>query len=223
MEPGVLMTADYMNSDVSVNDSLALLLGKNLWLHRREGFNALQELERAFADRCEDLELAQTQSPEDEDLIHRRIEAVEIAEALLDRAGELHTKLTGEIAKFRNKHATKIVITVESPDGRSYDEVMFSRQSLLDWAASANIKVGAAPHPTRRHSTRLLELLDELIAEFWEDHDPKRPPMNEAIRKHVQVKYGAWTKEELEEYGECDIPDLSDTVMKAMCTMMRPR
>ena len=104
-----------------------------------------------------------------------------------------------------------------------YDLVRISRQSLYDWADDAKIIVGTAhPPPTRKHTTPLLELLDELIGEFWEGPREGPLPTKDMIIAHVKEKYGDWTTKKDNGESGCDIPGLSGKVMDSMITMMRP-
>ena len=215
------MTAYYQKNDISLNDALALLLGHSLWVFRREEFDVFDELERNLADFALALEDARTSG--DEEAIQLCTAAAKEANEEIDRAEELYTKLCGEIAKIRNDQPSVIVMVEDDPDGRGYDLVLISRQSLLDWADSVEIKVGAAhPLPVRTHTTPLLDLLDELVREFWEDYEGRPLPRKYDIEAHVKKRYGDWTKKTAKGQSECDIPDLSSKVLDSMITMMRP-
>ena len=215
------MTADYQNNDISLNDALALLLGHSLWQFRRERVDLVDELEQNLAD-CA-LALEEARKAGDDEAIEKCSSAANEASQEFERAGDLYTKLCGEIAKIRNDKPSYIVMVEDDPDGRGYDLVLISRQSLLEWADNAKIKVGAAhPPPTRKHTTPLLDLLDELIQEFWEDFDKGNPPKNEAIEKHVIKKYGDFKKRSKTGQSECAVPGLTTNVIKSMYTIMRP-
>ena len=127
------MTADYHKNDVSLNEALALLLhGPNgLWQFRREEVDILEELERNLACCALDLEEAKA-AQQDKKAEQYQIEAAEAA-AEFDRAGELYTRLCGEVAKIRNGKQSAIEITRDDPDKHGYDLVLISRQSLLDF------------------------------------------------------------------------------------------
>ena len=215
------MTADYYRNDITPNDTLARLLGLNLWEFRTERIDLLSELDRSLGYCATELEEAQKDG--DEDAIKRCTIAVEEASQEFEHAGELYTKLVGEIAKARQGKPTLIVIVKDEPDDTNYDLVRISRQSLLDWIDGAKIKVGAAhPPPTRKHTTPLLDLLDELIGEVWEEYDGGTLPKKDAIIADVKKKYGDWTVKKDNGESECRIPDLSGKVMDSIITMMRP-
>lgn len=215
------MTADYQNNDISLNDALALLLGHGLWGFRREKVDLVDELERDLAD-C-DLALDESRKSDDEEVTQRCTAAAHEASEEFQRAGKLYTKLCGEIAKIRKDKPSDIVMVDDDPGGKSYDLVLISRQSLIEWADIANIKVGSAhPPPTRKHTTPLLDLMDELIREFWENHDKGNPPKNEQIDAYVRNKYGEWKTEARNGQSECKIPELTENVIKTMRTIMRP-
>jgi hypothetical protein len=215
------MTDDYRLNDISLNEALAILLGKSLWRIRHENYDFLSELEKSLADAVYALEAAQESG--DPDKIHACEQAVDQADRAYENAGELYTKLAGEIAKARKLKPTLIWIVLDDNE-RSYDTVRISRQSLLDWASEAKIKIVgiAPPPPTRTHTTPLLALLDELIQEFWEGYDEDKPPKNEAIKKFVEITYGDWKKTANSGPSHCTVTGASDTVIDAMCTMMRP-
>jgi hypothetical protein len=215
------MSFDYYKNDLSVNDALALLLGMNLRQLRRGRVELLEELERDLADCC--TALAEAKETGDEAAIEDISTAVEEAGRDFKYGGELHTKLVGEIAKARKDKPTPIVITHDDPEDKDYDFVSLARQSVLDWADHAKIKVGLTPPPpTRKHTTPLLDLLDELIQEFWEDYEIGRLPTKEAIKTHVKRKCGVGDGDPPSADGPYGFPDLSNTVIEAMITMMRP-
>ena len=215
------MTADYYNNDISLNDTLALMLGYNLWEFRREKVDLLDHLERNLADCCHVLDEAK--SAENDEAIEKCTLAAQEASQELKRAGDLYTKLCGEIAKVRQGKPSSLLIVEDDSEGTGYDLVRIARQSLHDWASQAEIKVGpGAPPPTRKHTTPLLELLDELIGEFWEEHELGRLPTQDIIKAYVRDKYGEWVASRRNNQEECIIPDLSDKVIESMITIMRP-
>ncbi|MCP5205229.1 MAG: hypothetical protein H6992_13825 [Pseudomonadales bacterium] len=215
------MTADYLKNDISLNEALALLLGHNLWLFRKERADLLEELERDLADCAGALKDAERAGNQDE-LEVAREEAAQ-AKNEIEQAGVLYTKLTGEVAKSRDEQPTVLVVVKDDPALDGYDQVRISRQSLFDWAKQERIKVGSShPLPTRSHTTPLLELLDELIAEFWEDHDEGHLPENRQIEQYVRDKYGDWRVAARASTDQCRIPGVSAKVIEAICTIMRP-
>jgi hypothetical protein len=208
------VTADYYKNDISLNDARALLLGHGLWLFRRERVDLLEEYERDLADCSEALDDAKSSG--NEEAIEKCSLAAQEASLEFERAGDLYTKLCGEIAKIRKDKPSDIVMVEDDPEGKGYDLVLISRQSLYDWAKSAKIDIGSAhPPPTRTHTTPLLDLLDELIREFWEGYDGGTQPKNEVIYTSIKKKYGDYTKD------ECSIPGATENTIKTMCTIMR--
>lgn len=219
--PDADMTADYQKNDLSLNDALALLLGHSLWGFRKERVDLVNELEQSLAD-CA-LALEEARKSGDDEAIEKWTAAANEASQEFERAGDLYTKLCGEIAKARKDKLTFIEIVEDDPDGRGYDLVVISRQSLLDWAEHAKINIGSAhPPPTRTHTTPLLDLLDELIQEFWETYEIGRLPTKEAIKTFVKRRYGIEDGDPPSADGPYGFPDLSDKVMASMITMMRP-
>lgn len=61
-------------------------------------------------------------------------------------------------------------------------------------------------YPIRSHKSQLLTIMDEAIAELWENHDPKNPPTTDLVK--------AWFKEK----GY----DRSNIEMEAIDKIMRP-
>lgn len=217
------MTADYQKNDISLNDALALLLGYSLWEFRREKVDLIDELEQSLAHLAWALEDAK-QSGDETALTHWTAAASEAAQEF-KCAGDLYTKLCGEIAKIRSGKPSDIVVVDDDPKGCGYDLVIISRQSLLDWAGNANINVGPAhPPPTRGHTTPLLDLLDELIREFWEgcEYERGRLPTKDMIKAYVREKYADGDATPTAAQSTYGIPDLSDKVLDSMITMMRP-
>jgi hypothetical protein len=209
------MTTDYHDNDISLNDALSLLLGYDLRIMRTSG---LDILDSNYEDYCADIDdLEQARKSRDLVALEHFTLEVEKSGHEFERAGKLYTKLIGEIAKIRLGKESLIVMIYDAPSMTDYSSVIISRQSLYDWAEDANIKVGsAAPPPTRKHTTPLLNLLDELIQEFWEGYDGGVPPKNEVIKTYISKKYGDWNGE------GCTIPGASDPTIKAICTIMRP-
>jgi hypothetical protein len=215
------MNLDYYKNDLSVNDALALLLGMNLRQLRRGRVELLEELERDLADCC--TALAEAKETGDEVAIKDISMAVEEAGRDFKYAGELHTRLVGEVAKARKDKPTPIVIAHDDPEDKDYDFVILARQSVLDWADIAKIKVGSAPPPpTRKHTTPLLDFLDELIQEFWEDYEIGSLPSTLFIKARVKEKCGVRDGDPPSADGPYGFPDLSDKVLESMITMMRP-
>lgn len=65
-----------------------------------------------------------------------------------------------------------------------------TRQALQDWATAKGIKpVFLFPEcispkscgSQRKHATEYLEIMEEAIQEFWENHEPTRPPKKELV------------------------------------------
>lgn len=65
-----------------------------------------------------------------------------------------------------------------------------TRQALRDWATAKNVKPAflfpecIAPKLwglQRKHTTEYLEIMEEAIQEFWEKHDPNRPPKKNEV------------------------------------------
>jgi hypothetical protein len=216
------MIIEYYKNDLLVTEALALLFGLNLRQFRRNEGDLLDILKSDVWDCRQNLKMA-TQIGDTE-----AITAITLAqqEAIqeVERIGELRIKLVGEIDKARMDKPTLILIVKDDlPGDNEHDFVRISKQSLYDWAEHAKIKVGSAPPPpTRKHTTPLLELLDELIGEFWEGYDGGPLPSGTLITAWVKEKYGHTEGDTPKAKGTYGFPDLSNTVMKAMVTMMRP-
>jgi hypothetical protein len=216
------MIIEYYKNDLLVKDALALLLGLNLRQFRRNEIDLLDILKGDVWDCRADLEKAREAG--DAAAIKNITLAEQEAIQEVERIGALRIKLVGEIDKARKDKPTLILIVKDDIPGDSeHDFVRISKQSLYDWAEHAKIKVGSAPPPpTRQHTTPMLELLDELIIEFWENYDGGRTPKKETIMTYVGKKHGDWKTMRGNTQRECDIENLSDTVINAMITMMRP-
>jgi hypothetical protein len=210
------MIIEYYKNDLLVTEALALLFGLNLRQFRRNEGDLLDILKSDVWECRENLKVA-TQICDTE-----AITAITLAqqEAIqeVERIGELRIKLVGEIDKARKDKPTLILIVKDDlPGDNEHDFVRISKQSLYDWAEHAKIKVGSAPPPpTRKHTTPLLELQDELIREFWEGYDGGSPPINELFFAYIRTEYGDWNT------GECSIPGASDIIFEKMCAIMRP-
>lgn len=72
------------------------------------------------------------------------------------------------------------------------------------------------------HTTPLINLIDELIAKFWVNHDPDKPPTKSLIRQHIVTNYGDWKRSSVKHPRGCTIPGLSSTTFNAICSIMRP-
>ncbi len=90
--------------------------------------------------------------------------------------------------------------------------------SLLEWGESIGLEIaGWKFHPRwrrkgdRRFSTPYLEIIDEVIREFYEEggkyYDPNKPPKNEEIEYFI---------------GERE-PNLSPSVLGSICTILKPK
>lgn len=217
------MIIEYYKNDLLVKDALALLFGLNLRQFRRNEIDLLDILKGDVWDCREDLKKAREAS--DEEAIKNITLAEQEAIQEVERIGALRIKLVGEIDKARMDKPTLILIVKDDIPGDSeHDFVRISKQSLYDWAEHSKIKVGSAPPPppTRKHTTPMLELLDELTGVFWEEYELGRLPSHAAIKAYVREKYGDWKTVRGNTQRECDIENLSDTVINAMITMMRP-
>jgi hypothetical protein len=141
------MLFDYYKNDLSVNDALALLLGLDFRQFRRQEIDILDVLKGEVFDCHADLEKAREAG---DAVAIKDISLVEQeANQKLQRAGNLRTKLVGEIDKARKDKPTLILIVKDETWGDiEHDFVRISKQSLYDWAEHAKIKVGSAPPPT---------------------------------------------------------------------------
>ena len=142
-------------------------------------------------------------------------------EAALRKAIDLNHELRVEASVLRennNKCGSDLKLTNGSLSHDTAPE--FLLYSVYDWALDQHgIEVqewarpgSFRPRRERKHSTTLLNILDEAIAEFWEDYDPNQPSPNIAVTAWLREKFPA----------EVDSNLLSSKVIEAMCKIMKP-
>jgi hypothetical protein len=63
--------------------------------------------------------------------------------------------------------------------------------------------------PEMKHRSELIDVMNAAISEFWENHNPENPPKNSDIEE--------WILENFKDNGL-----VNQSIVKAMCTIMRP-
>lgn len=129
------MSTNHYDSDLSVNDCLAILLGLDFEHIRNGGHSSLlDEIEKDLSNKIYQNEQA-IESGEISRVkgMENRVNAA--AERYAD-ALRFHTRIVGEVAKARNGLSSELIITRDStPPSKDYSSVFLSRQSFIDWCA----------------------------------------------------------------------------------------
>ena len=128
------MNSNHYDSDLSVNDCLAALLGLN-FQHIRKGHHdcLLDEIEENLSHAVDALDRGlPPQSLEDLDALTKRADRLSNRYA---QAITYHTRIVGEVARHRAKQSADLVVTQDKDheSGRCH-QVRISRQSFIDWA-----------------------------------------------------------------------------------------
>ncbi len=120
--------------------------------------------------------------------------------------------LISEIGLIKNGYDS--VLRLDEPNSISGRIIT---PSLLEWGERIGFEItGWKFHPRwrrkeeRRFSTPYLEIIDEVIREFYEEggknYDPNKPPKNEEIKTFIHERE----------------PDLSPKVVESICTILKP-
>ncbi len=205
---------------ITLNAVLKMLLGQSSEQIKKNSVSILEELEMEAID-CH-IALAAAKDANSGPLIRSAHLALEIASKNLNHAMNISIKLKAEIGRVRAGKPSVLRIEEDVSDDTFCDYVRIDRQSVRTWEKNEKIEMRLANAPTARtHHTPMLTLLDELIFEFWEGVDPKRLPKKEVIKAYIKRKYNWEEKKDQPSDYQCDIENLSDTVVTAMITMMR--
>jgi len=153
-----------------------------------------------------------------EDKIKAFDDEIASLEGKLQQAIDLTRELSIEadvLQRNPNDSATSLKLSQNSISSGS--EIMFMQYSVYEWALDNHdieIREWARPgtirpRRARKYTTKLLEILDAIIEEFYEDVDPQHPPKNAAII--------AWVEREFP--NEKTI--LSKKMLDSMCKIVR--
>ena len=130
------MKSNHYDTDLSINDCLAALLGLN-YEHVRNGRHdyLLDEIEEHLSQTVDTLD--RSIPPKDPEVLEALLEKAERISNRYSQAITFHTLITGEVARHRAGLPTDLVITKDSSaDSRGYHQTLISRQSFIEWVLS---------------------------------------------------------------------------------------
>ncbi len=196
---------------LTTDEGLALLIGLDILPEKLDAFDILN----AFLEDAEvalenaDINISKAQK-------QRLTGKVEIAKYRLQQANSIENYLRIEIENIQNNNLESILeINNKNP------QIRISKNSLRNWSKH-NFGIcfleetnNVPTYIERKHSSKLLDILDETIVTFWENVDADRPPTNELIKQHWKNKYPGYLQ-----IGKYHL--LSDKVQESMLKIMKP-
>jgi len=190
---------------VSIDEALAMLVGLDFVPNKQ----TVESMLAAFEEKAEcDLENVKYGPDNDKFLTiynicrQRRELAASIKEAL---EAEIE-KVTSDSELKLNNEGIHIKISISSL--QAWSESNFGITPIA-------IKSHRTEFIKRKHATKLLEILDMTILEFWESAEPKLPPKNDVIKAYWKKEY-----EDIIDQGRNS--HFSEKVQEVMLKIMRP-
>ena len=158
---------------------------------------------------------------ESPDIIKEHEKKFEVAKDYIKRRSSISVAFYHEIGEIRARRSDNnhlLIITQDDPT-KPIQQVRLSKISVAEWA-SKNARIDISEwkkievRSARTHSTELLEVLNAVIEEFWENRDKnERPTYRDAVL--------AWMKEQFPELVSIGI--LSEKMQESIYTITRPR